>query len=104
RERERRRRRLPLLARPRGERGAHLVELIGAHAALREQGLVDAALLGIVEEDAVGAAPVASGAARLLHVLLERRGRLVVDDVADVGLVDAETEGAGRDHDRAAPG
>jgi hypothetical protein len=65
---------------------------------------VDLAVLWIVQQDAVGAAPVAAGATRLLHVLLQRRRRLVVDDEADVGLVDAETEGARRDHDGPAPG
>ncbi len=39
----------------------------------------------------------------LLDVLLEGGGRLVVEDVADVVLVDAETEGVRGHHDRAAP-
>src|SRR5262249_60407665 len=50
---------------------------------------------------AAGDLPVAAGATGLLHVALEGRGRLVVHDVTDVGLVDAEAERAGRHHDDA---
>ena len=46
-------------------------------------------------------APVAAGAAGLLHVLLEGGRRLQVQHVADVGLVDPEAEGARRHHDGA---
>ncbi len=47
--------------------------------------------------------PSRPGAARLLDVRLGRARHLVVDDVADVGLVDAEAEGVGREHDDLAP-
>ena len=47
--------------------------------------------------------PSRPGAPRLLHVRLGRPGHLVVDDVADVGLVDAEAERVGRQHDDLAP-
>jgi hypothetical protein len=46
---------------------------------------------------------VAPGAPGFLEVALERRRRLVVNDVADVRLVDAEAERARRDHDDALP-
>ena len=49
-----------------------------------------------------GAPAVAARAPGLLHVLLERARRVVVHHVADVGLVDAEAEGVGRDHHGAA--
>src|SRR5207249_2607027 len=53
----------------------------------------------VEEEDTARAVAVTPGAPGLLQVALERGRRLVVDDVADVRLVDAETEGAGRHHD-----
>src|SRR5262245_46195971 len=46
--------------------------------------------------------PVAAGAPDLLHVLLERAWRLIVHDVANVGLVDAHAKGARCDHDQPA--
>jgi len=44
---------------------------------------------------------VASGASDLLDILLQRAWGLVMQDVADVGLVDAHAKGGGRDHDEA---
>src|SRR5262245_41271910 len=44
---------------------------------------------------------VASSSADLLDILLERTGGLVMQDVADVGLVDAHAKRGGRDHDKA---
>src|SRR5262249_31972305 len=92
------------LARPRRQCAAELVELVRTHAALLQQRFADGAVVLVVEQDAVGLLPVAAGAAGFLHVLLERCRRLVVDDVADIGLVDAQAEGAGRDHHGAAAG
>ncbi len=45
--------------------------------------------------------PIASGPPDLLNVLLQRAWHLIVDDVADVRLVDPHAEGARRDHDQA---
>ena len=63
--------------------------------------LLDFKVGGIEQEDAVGRVPVASGAPDLLNILLQRSGSLVMQDVADVRLVDAHAEGACRDHDQA---
>lgn len=43
--------------------------------------------------------PVSSGTSDLLTVLFYSRGKIVVNDVTDVGFVDAHTEGDGCDHD-----
>src|SRR2546429_8010102 len=61
--------------------------------------LLDLEVALVEEEDTARAVAVTPGAPGLLQVALERGRRLVVDDVADVRLVDAETEGAGRHHD-----
>src|SRR5690242_17468354 len=45
--------------------------------------------------------PIASSPPDLLDVLLQRAGGLVMQDVANVGLVDPHAEGGGRDHDKA---
>jgi len=63
--------------------------------------LLDFEVGGVEQEDAVGRVPVASGAPDLLHILLQRAGGLVMQNVADVGLVDAHAESARRDHDQA---
>ena len=52
-----------------------------------------------VEEDAVGDHAVTPGSPRLLVVPLHRLGQRVVDDEADVSLVDTHTErDGGADH------
>src|SRR5438270_2584844 len=52
-----------------------------------------------VEQDRACGLPVPSGAAYLLQVRLQRIGEVPVHDEADVGLVDAHPECAGRHHD-----
>src|SRR2546428_6835993 len=61
--------------------------------------LLDLEVALVEEEDAARAVAVAPRASGLLQVPLERGRRLVMDDEADVRLVDAEAEGAGRHHD-----
>ena len=63
--------------------------------------LLDSKVSRVEQEDALRGLAVAPGASDLLHVLLERARSVVVQDVADVGLVDAHAEGGGRDHDEA---
>src|SRR5262249_53738188 len=63
-------------------------------------GLVGEAVVGHhvgprIEEHAVTVHAVASGAPDLLVVALDRARHVAVDDVADVGLVDAHAEGHG---------
>src|SRR4029453_11961294 len=70
----------------------------GREARKREEMLLDLEIALVEEEDAAGRVAVAPRAAGLLEVALERRRRLIVDDVADVGLVDAEAERARRHH------
>ena len=55
-------------------------------------------VLLVVDENAVGSRPVTSRAPRLLIVSFEVRRHVVVDDKADVGLVDAHAEGVGGHH------
>ena len=52
-----------------------------------------------VEEHALGLEAVASGAAGLLLVVLDRFGHGGVDDGADIAAVDAHAERDGRDDD-----
>src|SRR5690242_3306815 len=63
--------------------------------------LLDLEVALVEEEDALRAVAVAAGAAGLLEIALQGRGSMIVDDVADVGLVDAEPERARRHHDDA---
>src|SRR5580765_5709405 len=91
--------RVALLTRVRRERAAEATEERGREAGEREEVLLDLEVALVEEEDAARRVPIATGPAGLLEIALERRGRLVVDDVADVRLVDAETDGARRDHD-----
>src|SRR6185503_12417024 len=57
-----------------------------------------AAILRPVEERCPRRLAVTPGASRLLIVGVERSGHVVVDDEADVLLVDAHAEGVGRHH------
>ncbi len=66
--------------------------VIGTDATLLQQRLVNRAIVLVVQQDAIRLLSVTAGAAGFLDVLLERCGRLIVDDVADVGLVDAEAK------------
>ncbi len=75
-----------------GEFGGHGV------VALEEE-IVHLAVGVAVEQDGAGGVAVAAGAADLLVVGLDRGGQGVVDDGADVGLVDAHAEGDGGDDD-----
>ena len=83
----------------------HRLELRAGDALLFRIGLlVDETLLfhhvaGTEEQEAIGGKPVASGAARLLVVTLDVLREIVVDDVADVGFVDAHAEGDRRADD-----
>ena len=49
----------------------------------------------MIEHQAARGLAVAAGAARLLVIGLQAAGQIVVDDEADVGLVDAHAEGVG---------
>ena len=53
---------------------------------------------GGVEQQAFRLGPVSPGAPRLLVVVLQAEGQVVVDHVAHVGLVDAHAKGVGRHH------
>ena len=75
------------------------LELVGARIATGEEEGLDALVFQTVEEDGVGWEAVASGASSFLVVGFEGVGELEVVDEADVGLVDAEAEGLGGDHD-----
>src|SRR4029077_10334734 len=86
---------------PRRQRPPEAAEQRRGQTRQREQVLLDLEIALVEEEDAAGGVPVTPGAARLLEVARERARRLVVDDVADVRLVDAEPECAGRHHDDA---
>ena len=55
----------------------------------------DAEVVGAGEEFAGGGLAVAAGTADFLGVVFEGLGEVVVDDAADVGLVDAHAEGDG---------
>jgi hypothetical protein len=58
----------------------------------------------VEQKDAVRRPPVASGAPDLLNVLLQRARSLVMDDVANIRLVDPHAKGARRDHNQAPRG
>ena len=62
--------------------------------AVRDEEVLDAAVLGAAQQDDLGVVDAAAGAADLLVVGDHRAGRLVVDDPAEVGLVVAHAERA----------
>jgi hypothetical protein len=88
-----------LLARPSGERVFQALQMPNAWTTERLKVLLDFKVGGVEHEDAVGGVTVASGSADLLNILLQRTGRLVMQNVADVRFVDAHAESARRDHD-----
>ena len=84
--------------------GVHLAELaeragrrLGAVG--RHHGLPQAVVAAAHQQQTLGLQAVAAGAAGLLLVVLERLRHAGVDDVADVGAVDAHAEGHGGHHD-----
>ena len=81
--------------------GAHRVAI---RICLLDEELLQLAVLGAVEQDAFRALAVAAGAARLLVVLLEAAREVIVDDLADVGEVDAHAECGGGGDDLEAAG
>jgi hypothetical protein len=94
------RRRGALLARPSSERVFQALQMPNAWTTERLKVLLDFKVRRVEQEDAVGRVPIAPGAPDLLNILLQRPGSLVVQDVADVRLVDAHAECACCDHDQ----
>ena len=94
-------RRGAFLARPSRERGLEPIQMPNAWTTERLQVLLDFEVGRVEQEDAVGRVPVASGAADFLNILLQRSGSLVMQDVANVRLVDAHSERARCNHDQA---
>ena len=81
--------------------GAQLLHLFGGEVialGLGEQKLGGVDVSGGVEQKALRLGAVASRAAGLLVVVLERERQVVVDDVVDVALVDAHAKGVGGHH------
>ena len=74
-------------------------ELSGGGIVALEEEVVHLAVGEGVEQDGAGWEAISAGAAYLLVVLLDRAGERGVDDGADVGFVDAHTEGDGGDDD-----
>ena len=66
---------------------------------LLDEELLDHDVLAAEEEDTFPRRAVAAGPARFLVIAFDVLGHLVVDDVADVALVDAHAEGVGGDDD-----
>jgi len=93
-------RRGALLGGPGGERGLKALQMPDVWAAEALKPLLDFKIGRVEQEDAVRGLPVATGAADLLNILLKGAGSVVVEDVANVRLVDAHTEGAGGHHDQ----
>jgi hypothetical protein len=94
------RRRGASLARPSGKRVFQTLQMPNAWTTERLKVFLDFEVRGVEQEDAVGGVPVASGAPDLLNILLQRPRSLVVEDVADVGFVDAHAERARGHHDQ----
>ena len=86
------------------QRAVEVGDVFLGRIAAGEEELLDRLVAVQEEEGAVGDLAVAAGAARLLVVGVEPGRHLVVEDEARVGLVDAEAEGVGRDHDARAAG
>ena len=88
-------RRLPVV-----DRVAPLAEQLAVHRAhhvalgirLLDEELLQLSVGGAVQEDAFGRLAIAPGTARLLVILLEAAGKIVVDHPADIGEVDAHAE------------
>ena len=90
-----------MLGRPGGECVSEPLQVPHARTAQSLKPLLDRKVALVEEEDAAGRVAVAAGAPHLLEVPLQGPGRVIVDDVADVRLVDPEAEGARRHHDDA---
>src|SRR5262245_23959384 len=86
---------------PGHERGFEALEVPHARTAEPLKVLVDFEVGRIEQQNALCRMAVTSGAPDLLDILLQRAWGLVMQDVADVGLVDAHAKGGGRDHDQA---
>ena len=82
----------------------HRAGLVLGRVRFLQEVLLDRDVVGLEQQHATGRLVVAPGAPGLLDVRLRRAGHLVVDDVADVRLVDAQAEGVGGDHHHLAPG
>ena len=66
--------------------------------AVGDEKLISPHILATVQQDAAGGRPVPARPARLLVVALHVLGHIVVDDIPDIGLVDAHAEGVGGHH------
>ncbi len=82
-----------------GEGACDAGELGGYGVVALEEEVVHLAVGEAVEEDGAGGQAVAAGAADLLVEGFDGGGQGVVDDGADVGLIDAHAEGDGGDDD-----
>ena len=80
------------------QRAVQVGDVVLGRIAAGEEELLHRLVAVQEEQRAVGRLAVAAGAARLLVVGVEPGRHLVVQDEADVGLVDAEAEGVGGDH------
>ena len=70
--------------------------LFGVASRLLEEEFLDHDILAVKEEDTVPRCPVAARSAGFLVVTFDVFRHLVMDDVADIALVDAHAEGGGR--------
>ena len=86
-----------------GQCGEHGTELIEARIAAGKEVCLDALVFEAIKEDGSGGVAIATSAAGLLGVGFQGVRKLVVEDEADVGLVDAEAEGFGGDDDPCSP-
>ena len=85
-----------LLAVEVAERPKDAVNLLPREPRVRRHAELALHVVGRVEQHAARRLAVASGAARLLEVVLQRAGNVGVDHEAHVRLVDAHAEGVGR--------
>ncbi len=81
------------------ERLVHHADLVGGRITAGEEELLHALVLDVVQQRALRRAAVAPRAPGLLVIRLEACRQVVVHHEPDVGLVDAEAERVGGDHD-----